>query len=100
VPAAVREEARKVWFFVPNLIGYARIATAAVAFAEHAQGHATAFFWWYGVSYALDAVDGVAARSLNQGAWVLEGWEVVVGVGVECEVLGVQRLSLERCWTW
>jgi CDP-diacylglycerol--inositol 3-phosphatidyltransferase len=52
---------------VPNLIGYLRVITGLAAFYvafEPAQ-YAT-FFWLYGFSYALDAVDGVAARHLKQ----------------------------------
>lgn len=61
-----------VWFYVPNLIGYVRIITGLAAFwyAFPGPAHDTlnwqAFFWLYGVSYMLDAVDGVAARKLGQ----------------------------------
>ena len=56
-----------VWLFVPNLIGYVRILSALAAFPlafSPTRWHY--FFWLYGVSYALDAVDGVAARALGQ----------------------------------
>ncbi|GMS95804.1 hypothetical protein PENTCL1PPCAC_17979 [Pristionchus entomophagus] len=56
-----------VWFFYPNLIGYARIILAVVS------------MWWfpsspgkamlcYGVSAALDGFDGWAARTFNQSS--------------------------------
>lgn len=56
-----------VWLFVPNLIGYVRIVTglAALAYAFDA----ARWPWFaalYFLSYALDAVDGVAARALRQ----------------------------------
>ena len=60
-----------VWLFAANLIGYARVAlgVAAFAFAFAPRGDAAAlgaFVALYFVSYALDAVDGVAARALKQ----------------------------------
>jgi CDP-diacylglycerol--inositol 3-phosphatidyltransferase len=61
-----------VWLFVPNLIGYVRVVTGLAAFAYAFDGPApgvpawAAFFVLYGISYALDAVDGVAARALKQ----------------------------------
>lgn len=56
-----------VWLFVPNLIGYVRVVTGLAAFA-YAWDDASlfTFFLLYGFSYLLDAVDGVAARRLNQ----------------------------------
>jgi hypothetical protein len=54
-----------VWLFVPNLIGYLRVGTGLAAF-YYAFTDPEAFFLLYGFSYALDAVDGVAARSLGQ----------------------------------
>ena len=56
-----------VALFVPNLIGYVRVLFALAAFPlafSPARWHL--FFWLYGASYALDAVDGVAARALGQ----------------------------------
>jgi hypothetical protein len=106
VTDAAREEAAKVWFFVPNLIGYARIATALLAFHAHAQGAPETFFWWYATSYALDAVDGVAARSLHQGTCRSAGAGKAGGggerasAGVEMWGVGAQRLSSVRFWTW
>ena len=56
-----------VWLFAPNLIGYARILLALVGFPlAFSPTHWPLFYWLYGTSYALDAVDGVAARALGQ----------------------------------
>ena len=60
-----------VWFFAANLIGYARLALAAGAFASAfapaEDGAALArFVALYFLSYALDAADGAAARALGQ----------------------------------
>lgn len=54
-----------VYFFIPNLIGYVRVITGLAAFA-YAQSDYRTFFVLYGFSYALDALDGVAARKFNQ----------------------------------
>lgn len=54
-----------VWLFVPNLIGYVRVITGIAAFA-YAFSDAKVFFALYAFSYALDALDGVAARKLGQ----------------------------------
>jgi CDP-diacylglycerol--inositol 3-phosphatidyltransferase len=55
----------KVYLFVPNLIGYARIATAIAAywFAFENPG---LFLITYVFSFVADALDGMAARALNQ----------------------------------
>uniref|UniRef100_A0A8C4QBP4 CDP-diacylglycerol--inositol 3-phosphatidyltransferase n=1 Tax=Eptatretus burgeri TaxID=7764 RepID=A0A8C4QBP4_EPTBU len=54
-----------VFLFIPNLIGYVRIAFAAVAFCiiRDVPGTAVAL---YLVSFFLDEFDGVAARAFNQ----------------------------------
>ncbi|KAM9590478.1 LOW QUALITY PROTEIN: CDP-diacylglycerol--inositol 3-phosphatidyltransferase-like [Morphnus guianensis] len=56
-----------VFLFVPNLIGYARLALAAVSFylMPRSPGPAAAC---YGLSALLDAIDGQAARLLGQGS--------------------------------
>ena len=52
---------------MPNLIGYVRIALGIAAFSFAREPASWRwFFWLYFVSYALDAVDGVAARALGQ----------------------------------
>uniref|UniRef100_A0A8C2YWH1 CDP-diacylglycerol--inositol 3-phosphatidyltransferase n=1 Tax=Cyclopterus lumpus TaxID=8103 RepID=A0A8C2YWH1_CYCLU len=54
-----------IFFFVPNLIGYGRIALALLAFALMPCCPWTAVFC-YLLSALLDAFDGHAARALNQ----------------------------------
>jgi len=53
-----------VYFYVPNLIGYARVVLAALAFYFHK--NPVLFFALYASSELLDAVDGYAARLFNQ----------------------------------
>ncbi|KAJ6653382.1 hypothetical protein lerEdw1_009283 [Lerista edwardsae] len=55
-----------IFLFVPNLIGYARIIFAFVAFYFMPTSHLVATFF-YLLSSFLDAFDGHAARALNQG---------------------------------
>eukprot|EP01029_Cantina_marsupialis_P029411 TRINITY_DN780282_c0_g1_i1.p1 TRINITY_DN780282_c0_g1~~TRINITY_DN780282_c0_g1_i1.p1 ORF type:complete len:230 (+),score=32.48 TRINITY_DN780282_c0_g1_i1:46-690(+) len=55
----------KVVWFVPNLIGYVRIILAFIAF-YFAFDKPCVFLSCYSLSYLLDALDGYAARSLNQ----------------------------------
>ena len=66
-------EQKKEWshigvaLFIPNLIGYARFVSLAVCpmFAlDKANWHW--FLFCYCLSYALDAVDGRAARMFDQ----------------------------------
>ncbi|XP_067635934.1 CDP-diacylglycerol--inositol 3-phosphatidyltransferase [Eurosta solidaginis] len=54
-----------VFAFIPNLIGYARIVLALVAFWFMSTNYAIAG-WCYVISALLDAVDGHAARAFNQ----------------------------------
>ncbi|KAK9534491.1 hypothetical protein VZT92_006933 [Zoarces viviparus] len=54
-----------IFFFVPNLIGYARIALALLSFCLMPCCPWTAVFC-YLLSALLDAFDGHAARALNQ----------------------------------
>ncbi|XP_016135182.1 CDP-diacylglycerol--inositol 3-phosphatidyltransferase-like [Sinocyclocheilus grahami] len=55
-----------IFLFVPNLIGYARIALALVSFSLMPCCPGPAVFC-YLLSALLDAFDGHAARALNQG---------------------------------
>lgn len=56
-----------VWLYVPNLIGYVRVITGLAAFVyAFDKASYSQFFSLYMFSYALDAVDGLAARSLGQ----------------------------------
>lgn len=52
--------------YVPNLVGYARIILTCVAFSDWRSPHK--FFWFYYFGFALDAIDGLAARVLNQSS--------------------------------
>lgn len=54
-----------VFLFVPNLIGYARVVLAAVSL-YYMPVHPISCTLTYGLSCLLDAVDGQAARALNQ----------------------------------
>lgn len=56
-----------VFLFVPNLIGYGRIALAILSFYFMHTNYICACVC-YLLSVALDAVDGYAARLLNQGS--------------------------------
>ncbi len=52
--------------FVPNLVGYVRIVLTVLAFLDwRSPVH---FFWFYYFGFALDAIDGLAARVLNQSS--------------------------------
>ncbi|XP_058036783.1 CDP-diacylglycerol--inositol 3-phosphatidyltransferase isoform X2 [Ahaetulla prasina] len=55
-----------IFLFVPNLIGYARIILACIAFYYMPTSPSLASFF-YLFSGFLDAFDGHAARALNQG---------------------------------
>lgn len=52
--------------FVPNLVGYVRIILTVIAFLDWKSPHH--FFWFYYFGFALDAIDGLAARVLNQAS--------------------------------
>eukprot|EP01138_Halocafeteria_seosinensis_P015677 gb/GECG01015998.1/.p1 GENE.gb/GECG01015998.1/~~gb/GECG01015998.1/.p1 ORF type:complete len:219 (+),score=9.58 gb/GECG01015998.1/:1-657(+) len=54
-----------VALFVPNIIGYVRVLTGVLSF-PYALHSPWMFLGLYAFSYALDALDGVAARGLNQ----------------------------------
>lgn len=56
---------RRVAFFVPNLIGYVRMALSIASFWV-ANEHPLMFLLFYTTSFALDAADGMAARALGQ----------------------------------
>jgi len=54
-----------VYLFVPNIIGYVRVLTAALSF-YYMPNHPRMCFVLYAISCLLDAVDGQAARALGQ----------------------------------
>jgi CDP-diacylglycerol--inositol 3-phosphatidyltransferase len=55
-----------VLLYVPNLIGYARIGLALVAFWN--VPHPATFLTFYTIGFLLDAADGYAARLLGQSS--------------------------------
>ena len=55
----------RVYFYVPNLIGYLRVLLLFVAYTAYPDNF-TVFFLSYFTSFILDAADGIAARALNQ----------------------------------
>ncbi len=55
----------KTFFYIPNIIGYLRIALLVIAYAVRSKsfiGFAACYF----TSFVLDALDGIAARAFNQ----------------------------------
>ncbi|TKR60341.1 hypothetical protein L596_027599 [Steinernema carpocapsae] len=56
-----------VFLFYPNLVGYARIVLAIVAFSAMVENPLRASFCYF-LSAALDAIDGHLARMYNQGS--------------------------------
>lgn len=61
-----------VALYVPNLIGYFRIISGLASF-YYAFSSPLLFFFTYGLSQMLDAVDGVAARALGQSECAAAG---------------------------
>ena len=65
-------QTKKIWthtdvaFFIPNLIGYARFISLALSFAFAVNKERwPEFCICYGISYALDMLDGKAARMFD-----------------------------------
>lgn len=56
-----------VFFYVPNIIGYVRILLLGCSFYYIFDSHRLALLL-YGASYSMDAIDGLAARLLNQSS--------------------------------
>ena len=54
-----------IYFYVPNLIGYARIIFMFIAY-YFANNNPLYFFIFYALSQGFDMLDGFAARALNQ----------------------------------
>lgn len=56
----------RVYFFLPNIIGYVRIALLAASI--HGMFNEMPLFGiaFYMLSYLLDALDGITARTFNQ----------------------------------
>lgn len=58
-----------VAFFIPNLIGYSRFISLALSlYFTLNKAHWYWFVLSFGMSYALDAVDGKAARHFDQSS--------------------------------
>ena len=57
--------ARKVFLYIPNLVGYLRILSLVIGFA-FCEYNYRIFMAGYIFSYILDQVDGMAARHFNQ----------------------------------
>ncbi|KAL7710453.1 CDP-diacylglycerol--inositol 3-phosphatidyltransferase [Lotmaria passim] len=64
-PKKVNAAPSKVFFFVPNLIGYLRMACSIVSYLV-ARDYPALCLVLYTVSFILDAADGMAARALDQ----------------------------------
>lgn len=56
---------KDIFLFVPNLIGFTRIALSLLSF-YCANEYPLIFILFYTLSFALDAADGMAARALGQ----------------------------------
>lgn len=65
IPSSTRSKLG-VLLFAPNLIDYLRVAVAYAAFGLAGPAHPNVFTVLYFICFALDAVDGYAARQLNQ----------------------------------
>lgn len=63
--AAAAPRPTKILFFVPNLIGYARMICALASFAV-AKDYPALCLLLYTSAFVLDAADGMAARALDQ----------------------------------
>ncbi len=68
----------QVCLFVPNLICYARLLLLIPFAVLHSCDQYEAALVVYGISTALDFVDGVAARALNQCSKFGEVLDVIV----------------------
>jgi CDP-diacylglycerol--inositol 3-phosphatidyltransferase len=85
-----------VFLFVPNLIGYLRVLTAAASL-YYMPIHPKACTVLYFVSCILDAVDGQAARALNQTSKFGAVLDMVTDRFVSCSLLSMKLTS--RCAT-
>lgn len=59
------ENSENIFIFIPNIIGYARIVLALIAFYYMPTNYVVAI-WCYIISALADAFDGAAARKFNQ----------------------------------
>jgi CDP-diacylglycerol--inositol 3-phosphatidyltransferase len=56
---------RKIYLYIPNIIGYGRILFSILSFLIY-DTHPALFLIFYTTSFLLDALDGEAARKYNQ----------------------------------
>ena len=55
----------KIFFYLPNIVGYIRIACLVAAFI-YVEKNCLVFIVFYAASHILDQVDGMVARRFNQ----------------------------------
>lgn len=58
----------KVFFYVPNLIGYVRFGFYLASFIAHSWGNWQLCISLYAIAFILDEFDGRAARAFNQSS--------------------------------
>lgn len=58
----------KVFFYIPNLIGYARFFCYLASFISHSLGSWQLCIGLYAIAFILDEFDGRAARAYNQSS--------------------------------
>ena len=68
---------KRIFFYVPNIIGYHRAVLLIVAFF-FALNAPTVFIILYSVSYLLDILDGFTSRTLNQDSRFGAGLDMVI----------------------
>lgn len=66
MPARRLSPSLSVLLYVPNIIGYLRIALSILAFSHYSAP--TTFALYYSLAFVLDAFDGLAARVFNQSS--------------------------------
>ena len=58
----------RVFLYIPNLIGYARLGFYIASFICHSLGHWQLCLGLYAIAFILDEFDGRAARAYNQSS--------------------------------
>jgi CDP-diacylglycerol--inositol 3-phosphatidyltransferase len=58
----------RVFFFVPNIIGYCRFGFYSASFLAHSLHNWQLCLIFYGIGFILDEFDGRAARAFNQNS--------------------------------
>jgi CDP-diacylglycerol--inositol 3-phosphatidyltransferase len=58
----------RVFFFVPNIIGYCRFGFYSASFIAHSLDNWQLCLIFYGIGFILDEFDGRAARAFNQNS--------------------------------